>query len=89
MSRCCSRGRSTSRPPVHQRSHPAAGFTGPIPAGCIGGADSERSAVGRITREARPRGCLKYSFVASKPGTYTYHSGTQMPVQLEMGLSVR
>lgn len=56
------------------------------PAGCIGGAATERSTPGRITREVRPRGCLKYSFVASKPGTYTYHSGTQMPVQLEMGL---
>ena len=56
------------------------------PAGCIGGANSERSANGRIVREARPRGCVKYSFIASKPGTYTYHSGTQMNVQLEMGL---
>lgn len=59
---------------------------GTQPAGCIGGAVSERQADGRITREARPRGCLKYSFIASKPGTYSYHSGTQMPVQLEMGL---
>ena len=59
---------------------------GTQPTGCIGGVLSERSAVGRITREARPRGCLKYSFVAGKPGTYTYHSGTQMAVQLEMGL---
>ena len=59
---------------------------GTQPAGCIGGANSERMADGRITREARPRGCLKYTFIASKPGTYTYHSGTQMPVQLEMGL---
>jgi FtsP/CotA-like multicopper oxidase with cupredoxin domain len=50
-------------------------------AGCPGG-----MANGRITREARPGGCLKYSFIANKPGTYTYHSGTQMPVQLEMGL---
>ena len=29
---------------------------------------------------------MKYRFVASQPGTYTYHSGTQMSVQLEMGL---
>ncbi len=63
------------------------------PAGCIGGANSERStlwpsatAVGSLTREARPRGCVKYSFVAAQPGTYLYQSGTQMGVQVEMGL---
>lgn len=63
------------------------------PAGCIGGAASERStiwpsatAVGNLVREARPRGCVKYSFVASRPGTYLYQSGTQMGVQVEMGL---
>ena len=59
---------------------------GAQPAGCIGGANTERSAPGHVVREARPRGCVKYSFVAVKPGTYTYHSGTQMNIQLEMGL---
>lgn len=62
------------------------------PAGCIAGAASERSAiwptnaVGNLAREARPRGCVKYSFVARRPGTFHYHSGTQMGVQIEMGL---
>jgi FtsP/CotA-like multicopper oxidase with cupredoxin domain len=66
------------------------------PTGCIGGPPSERSAlwgtasagnaVGNLVREARPRGCVKYSFIASRPGTYMYHSGTQMGVQVEMGL---
>lgn len=63
------------------------------PAGCIGGANTERSAlwpsaqaVGNLVREARPRGCVKYTFVARRPGTFQYHSGTQMGVQIEMGL---
>jgi len=57
-------------------------ISGTLPTGCTSGV----AVNGRITREASPGGCLKYSFVASRPGTYTYHSGTQMPVQLEMGL---
>lgn len=56
------------------------------PSGCTASGNANKTDVGRITVEARPRGCLKYRFVASRPGTYTYHSGTQMPVQLEMGL---
>lgn len=45
-----------------------------------GGAD------GLLTREAVPGGTVTYSFVASKPGTYLYHSGTRPDLQVEMGL---
>jgi FtsP/CotA-like multicopper oxidase with cupredoxin domain len=41
---------------------------------------------GLITREAPPAGSVSYSFVASEPGTYLYHSGTQQHLQVEMGL---
>jgi FtsP/CotA-like multicopper oxidase with cupredoxin domain len=43
-------------------------------------------ASGVITREAPPGGSVAYSFVASQPGTYLYHSGTQQQLQVEMGL---
>jgi FtsP/CotA-like multicopper oxidase with cupredoxin domain len=44
---------------------------------------------GAITREAAPPpgvSTVTYTFVASKPGTYTYHSGTRTDLQVEMGL---
>lgn len=54
---------------------------------------------GKVTGEARPYlppssasnpelavNKVTYTFVAMRPGTYSYHSGTQMNVQLEMGL---
>jgi FtsP/CotA-like multicopper oxidase with cupredoxin domain len=44
---------------------------------------------GTLTKEA-PSGSIgntvSYSFTASKPGTYSYHSGTQSDLQVEMGL---
>lgn len=45
-------------------------------------------APGLITREALPGGTsmVTYSFTASQPGTYTYYSGTQTDLQVEMGL---
>lgn len=43
-------------------------------------------AAGLVTREAPPGGSVTYTFVASEPGTYMYHSGTQQSLQLEMGL---
>lgn len=45
-------------------------------------------AAGLITREALPGGAstVTYSFVASRPGTYMYHSGTRPELQIEMGL---
>ena len=44
------------------------------------------SQAGLITREAAPGGTITYSFVATEPGTYMYHGGSQQSLQLEMGL---
>lgn len=42
---------------------------------------------GIMTREAAAsNGSVSYTFVASQPGTYLYHSGTQPSLQVEMGL---
>jgi hypothetical protein len=42
---------------------------------------------GEFTTEAAAGGgTVTYSFTASNPGTYTYHSGTQPDLQVEMGL---
>ncbi|MDD2700778.1 MAG: multicopper oxidase family protein [Sideroxydans sp.] len=42
---------------------------------------------GIMTREvAASNGSVSYTFVASQPGTYLYHSGTQPALQVEMGL---
>jgi hypothetical protein len=42
---------------------------------------------GLMTREAASAGgTVTYTFVAQKPGTYLYHSGTNPPLQVEMGL---
>lgn len=43
---------------------------------------------GLIAAEAPPGGQTKvsYTFTATHPGTYSYHSGTHMDLQIEMGL---
>jgi manganese oxidase len=42
---------------------------------------------GAITREALPSGgTVAYTFTASQAGTYTYYSGTQPDLQIEMGI---
>jgi FtsP/CotA-like multicopper oxidase with cupredoxin domain len=41
---------------------------------------------GLITQEAPPGGIVSYTFVASRPGTYIYQSGTRPELQVEMGL---
>jgi FtsP/CotA-like multicopper oxidase with cupredoxin domain len=41
---------------------------------------------GLLTCEATPAGTVTYTFVASKPGTHAYYSGTQGDLQIEMGL---
>jgi FtsP/CotA-like multicopper oxidase with cupredoxin domain len=41
---------------------------------------------GQLTQEAPTGSTVTYSFVASQPGTYQYHSGTQPDLQVEMGL---
>jgi len=49
-------------------------------------------AEGTLTREApagatgAPGGPVTYTFVASQPGTYLYHSGTDPALQVDMGL---
>jgi manganese oxidase len=41
---------------------------------------------GALTREAQPGGSVTYTFTATDPGTYQYHSGTRPDLQVEMGL---
>jgi FtsP/CotA-like multicopper oxidase with cupredoxin domain len=41
---------------------------------------------GLLTREAPAAGTVSYTFTASQPGTYTYYSGTNPELQIEMGL---
>ena len=41
---------------------------------------------GDLGQEAPPSGTVTYTFTASNPGTYQYHSGTQPDLQVEMGL---
>ncbi len=41
---------------------------------------------GSLTREAPVGGMVTYTFKATTPGTYQYHSGTQSDIQVEMGL---
>ncbi len=43
-------------------------------------------AAGLLTTEAKPSGTVRYTFTASQPGTYLYHSGTNPELQVEMGL---
>ena len=46
---------------------------------------------GTLTNESLPgcfaANCVTYTFVASQPGTYMYHSGTEQDLQIEMGLA--
>lgn len=41
---------------------------------------------GLLTKEALFGGTVRYTFTASQPGTYTYYSGTNPDLQVEMGL---
>jgi manganese oxidase len=41
---------------------------------------------GLLTNEAQPGGVVTYTFIASRPGTFLYHSGTRTDLQVEMGL---
>lgn len=45
-----------------------------------GGAD------GLLATEAAPNSSIAYTFTASNPGTYQYHSGSNPALQIEMGL---
>jgi hypothetical protein len=42
--------------------------------------------LGLLALEANPGETVQYTFIASQPGTYTYHSGTRPDLQVEMGL---
>jgi FtsP/CotA-like multicopper oxidase with cupredoxin domain len=42
--------------------------------------------LGLLTLEANPGETVRYTFTASEPGTYFYHSGTRPNIQVEMGL---
>lgn len=52
-----------------------------VPAHCVA------SPIGQLTTEVVPGGTITYTFPATNAGTYTYHSGTQMDVQVELGLA--
>ncbi len=41
---------------------------------------------GLLATEAPNGGVVSYTFIADKPGTYAYYSGTQPALQIEMGL---
>lgn len=47
---------------------------------------STGGAQGAITKEAAPGGSVSYTFVADKPGTYLYQSGSNPNLQIEMGM---
>ena len=42
---------------------------------------------GVLAKEAKYGETVRYTFTASQPGTYTYHSGTNPDLQVEMGLA--
>jgi len=76
---------------------PAAGNTSIIFSGftpCSATLNADGSCTGTVTgvpgtlaqEAANGGGTVTYSFVAGKPGTYSYYSGTQPELQIEMGL---
>jgi len=51
------------------------------------GVTASGGSAGILAREAAAAtGTVSYTFIASQPGTYQYHSGTQPALQVEMGL---
>ncbi len=58
----------------------------PGQAGVTAQALSGSTADGLLTREAGPAGTVKYSFTATNPGTYMYHSGTRPEIEVMVGL---
>ena len=48
--------------------------------------ETDQGVQGELTHEAPSGGTVTYTFTASNPGTYQYHSGTQPDLQVEMGL---
>lgn len=62
----------------------------PVPASIVfpgqTGVTTSGGVPGLLTAEASPGASVTYSFTASEPGTYHYHSGTDPDLQIEMGL---
>ncbi len=66
----------------------------PVPVSIVfpgqSGVNATGGVEGTLTREAPPAGTpggsVTYTFVASQPGTYLYHSGTNPALQVDMGL---
>ena len=58
-------------------------FPGQANVTATGGPNSQD---GLLTKEALKGGSVTYTFTASQAGTYTYHSGTNPELQVEMGL---
>ncbi|GEA15188.1 hypothetical protein E308F_14320 [Moorella sp. E308F] len=56
--------------------------SGAVPVGPI----YENGRLVSLTDYVPPRGTVIYQFVASQPGTYVYHSGTEINKQVPMGL---
>jgi len=54
-----------------------------VTAFCAGGTCVQ----GALTLEAGPGGRVVYTFNASRPGTFVYHSGTRPDLQVEMGVT--
>ena len=50
------------------------------------GVSASGGSAGVLAQEAAPGQTVTYSFVASRPGTYLYQSGTQPALQVEMGM---
>jgi hypothetical protein len=49
-------------------------------------APASACADGILTKEAARDGTVSYTFIAARPGTYLYHSGTNPSLEVEMGL---
>ena len=65
----------------------AAGNTSIIFAGLRAASTAANPGVqGLLTKEAAPGGSVTYTFAATHPGTYSYYSGTNSDLQIEMGL---
>jgi FtsP/CotA-like multicopper oxidase with cupredoxin domain len=63
---------------------PAAGNTSMVFSGFT--VTASGGAHGLLTQEATSASPVTYTFTATKPGTYTYYSGTRPDLQIEMGL---
>ena len=63
---------------------PAAGNTSIVFPGFS--VSSPNGVAGRLAQEAANGSTVTYTFTATKPGTYSYYSGTQPELQIEMGM---